>query len=61
MTIKRTKEEGLAFLEEQLMDAEKKGDKHMTDRLKSILKKLKGDVKNGLRIQPDRVRKKDKS
>jgi len=43
------------------MDAEKKGDKHMTDRLKAILKKLKGDVKNGLRIQPDRVRKKDKS
>ena len=61
MTIKRSKEEGLAFLEEQLMDAEKKGDKHMTDRLKAILKKLKGDVKNGLRIQPDRVRKKDKS
>lgn len=57
---KRTKEEGISFLMEQREQARLADDHLMMKRLDAILNNLTGGMKNGLRIEPDRIRKKSK-
>jgi hypothetical protein len=57
---KRTKEEGIAFFQEQRDQAILDKNDLLVSQLNAILNNLTGGKSNGLRIEPDRVRKKSK-
>lgn len=59
-TKKRSKEDGIAFFKEQRDQAALDGNDELATRLTAIINNLTGGLTNGLRIEPDRVRKKSK-
>lgn len=54
---KRSKGDGVAFFQEQLEQAKLDGDKVMIYRLTAIVNRLTGGKRNGLQIEPSRIRK----